>query len=169
MGIPYANLINTTICMWEEMNAWFSCALFRCGYITNSRCLMIYVAIFFRVASLEWGQSYMLTSVPMKYPWSMWYIHLDAMHRCCFALMFSKQCILCLSFFRHAQPARVRTWKYVCHYWPFNPLRPRQMAAVFQTTFSNAISWMKMDWSRLKFHWSLFLRVQLTIFQHWFR
>ena len=29
-------------------------------------------------------------------------------------------------------------------------------------------SWMKMYEFRLKFHWSLFLRVQLTITQHWF-
>ena len=28
---------------------------------------------------------------------------------------------------------------------------------------------MKMLEFRLRFHWSLFLRVQLTIFQHWFR
>ena len=41
--------------------------------------------------------------------------------------------------------------------------------AILQTTFSNAISWMKMLESRLKLHWSLFLSVQLTIFQHWFR
>ena len=44
-----------------------------------------------------------------------------------------------------------------------------KMAAIFQTIFSNAFSWMKMDEFRLTFHWSLFLRVQLTIFQHWFR
>ena len=48
-------------------------------------------------------------------------------------------------------------------------LRPRQMAAFFQTTFSNAFSWMKMYQFRLRFHWGLFLLVQLTIFQHWFR
>ena len=41
--------------------------------------------------------------------------------------------------------------------------------AILQTTFSNAISWMKMFEFRLKFHWSLFLKVQLTIFQQWFR
>ena len=35
-------------------------------------------------------------------------------------------------------------------------------------TFSNAISWMKMFEFRLKFHWSLFLKVKSTIFQHWF-
>ena len=64
--------------------------------------------------------------------------------------------------------------------WPFclgfdmlspllNTLRPGKMAAIFQTTFSNAFSSMKMCEFLLKFHWSLFLGVQLTIFQHWFR
>ena len=40
--------------------------------------------------------------------------------------------------------------------------------AISQTTFSSAFPWMKMFEFRLKFHWSLFLRVHLTIFQHWF-
>ena len=31
-----------------------------------------------------------------------------------------------------------------------------KMAAIFQTTFSNAFSWMKMFKLRLRFHWSLF-------------
>ena len=44
-----------------------------------------------------------------------------------------------------------------------------KMAAIFHTTFSNAFSWMKMYKFRLKFHWSLFPRIQLTIFQHWLR
>ena len=44
-----------------------------------------------------------------------------------------------------------------------------RMDAISQTTFGSAFSWMKMFEFRLKFHWSLFLRVQLTIFQHWFR
>ena len=50
-----------------------------------------------------------------------------------------------------------------------NSLRPRQMDAIFQTTFSNAFSSMKMYEFLLKFHWSLFLGVQLTIFHHWFK
>ena len=50
-----------------------------------------------------------------------------------------------------------------------NTLRPRQMAAIFQTTFSNAFSLMKMYPFRLIFHWSLFPMVKSTIFQHWFR
>ena len=44
-----------------------------------------------------------------------------------------------------------------------------KMAAIFQATFINAFSWMKMYESRLRFHWSLFLWVQLTIFQNWLR
>ena len=39
-----------------------------------------------------------------------------------------------------------------------------KMAAIFQTTFSNAFPWRKMVEFRLKFNWSLFPRVQLTIF-----
>ena len=50
-----------------------------------------------------------------------------------------------------------------------NTLRLRQNAAISQRTLSIAFSWMKMLEFRLNFHWSLFLRVQLTIFQHWFR
>ena len=43
---------------------------------------------------------------------------------------------------------------------------PDKMAAIFQTTFSNAFSWMKMYEFRFRFHWSLFLRVQLTIYHY---
>ena len=42
-------------------------------------------------------------------------------------------------------------------------------ATIFHTTFSNAFSWMKIFAFRWKFQWSLFPRVQLTIFHHWFR
>ena len=48
------------------------------------------------------------------------------------------------------------------HQW-FNTLRPRQMDAISQTTFSIPFSWKKMSEFQLKFHWSLFLRVQSTI------
>ena len=44
-----------------------------------------------------------------------------------------------------------------------------EMNNISQTTFSNVFSSMKMFEFWLKFHWSLFPRVQLTIFQHWFR
>ena len=44
-----------------------------------------------------------------------------------------------------------------------------KMDAISQTTFSNTFSWMKMHEFRLRFHWRLLLRFELTIFQHWFR
>ena len=44
-----------------------------------------------------------------------------------------------------------------------------EMNNTSQTTFSNVFSSMKMFEFRLKFQWSVFLRVQLTTFQHWFR
>ena len=56
----------------------------------------------------------------------------------------------------------------VYHFWMTKPtIQPllthwgwHEMAAVSQTTLSNTFSWMKMFEYRLKFHWSLFLRVQ---------
>ena len=44
-----------------------------------------------------------------------------------------------------------------------------EMNNISQTTFLNAFSSMEMFEFRLKFHWSLFPRVQFTIFQPWFR
>ena len=41
-----------------------------------------------------------------------------------------------------------------------------KMAAILQTAFSNAFSWMKMYEFGLIFHWSLFLSFQLTISQY---
>ena len=40
---------------------------------------------------------------------------------------------------------------------------------ISQTAFSNPFSRMKSFVFWFEFHWSLFLRVQLTISQHWFR
>ena len=44
-----------------------------------------------------------------------------------------------------------------------------KMATILPTTFSNAFSRLKIYEFPLKFLWVLFLRVQLTIFQYWFR
>ena len=44
-----------------------------------------------------------------------------------------------------------------------------KMAAISQTIFSDAFSWMKIFVFWSQFDWSLFLRVQLAITQHWFR
>ena len=55
------------------------------------------------------------------------------------------------------------TWINLTHL-PLN-----KMATISQTTFSSAFSWMKRFVFWFEFHWSFFLRVQLTIFKHWFR
>ena len=44
-----------------------------------------------------------------------------------------------------------------------------KMAAILQTRFWDVFSWMKSSVSWFEFPWSLFLRVQLTISQCWFR
>ena len=44
-----------------------------------------------------------------------------------------------------------------------------KMADILQRTFSTALSWMKIFELWSKFKWILFLRVQLTVSQHWLR
>ena len=41
-----------------------------------------------------------------------------------------------------------------------------EIDAILQAKFSDVFCWMKMHWLRLKFHWIILPRVQLTIFQH---
>ena len=51
-----------------------------------------------------------------------------------------------------------------CVWWFFIT----KLTDIFQTTFSNAFSWMEIVVFRWKFYWNLFHGVQLTILQHWF-
>ena len=44
-----------------------------------------------------------------------------------------------------------------------------KMDAISQMTHTTAFSWMKTYEFRLRFHWSLLLRFESTILQHWFR
>ena len=44
-----------------------------------------------------------------------------------------------------------------------------RMVAIFQTAFSNAFYWIQNIVLWWNFHYKLFPRVQVTIFQHWFR
>ena len=63
----------------------------------------------------------------------------------------------------------VVTWWYACRPMALTHWGRDEMNNISQTTFSNVFSSMKMYEFRLKFHWSLFPSVQLSIFQHWFR
>ena len=62
---------------------------------------------------------------------------------------------------------------FACHcQWILNGLSHlwmNKVATISQTIFSDALSWMKSFVFRLKVHLNFFLRVQLTITQHWFR
>ena len=67
-------------------------------------------------------------------------------------------------------------WKTIFSIWilPYffpcvNTLRPKRNGRHFPDDFFKCFSWMKMYKFRLRFHWILFWRVRLTIFQHWLR
>ena len=53
--------------------------------------------------------------------------------------------------------------------WHFKTLRPRHNDRHLPRTFSNSFSVMKIHEFRLRFHYSLFQRIKVTIYQHWFR
>ena len=83
------------------------------------------------------------------------------------SMLFHKQCDNCATAADAAQTNMTKWHIYIGNcltHWGRD-----KMDAIFQTTFSNGFSWMKMYEFRLTFHWSLFLGVQLTIFQHLFR
>ena len=50
---------------------------------------------------------------------------------------------------------------------PLTHLGWDKMAVIIQTTFPSAFSWMQMYKFRSRFDWSLFPRIQLTIFHNW--
>ena len=112
----------------------------------------------FNIQIKKWICSYMLKVVETyTHKWMM-EVHTTSSH----SIMMS--CLLsCCAMF---QPMRTgKTYIYVSlTHWGQD-----KMDAISQTTFWSALSWIKMFESRLKFHWSLILRVQVTIFQHWFR
>ena len=62
----------------------------------------------------------------------------------------------------------VTWWLNICSGCPLTHGGWDKMVAIFHTTFWNGFSRTKMYEVRLRFHWSLFPRVQLTIFQYWF-
>ena len=66
-----------------------------------------------------------------------------------------------------SEPMMVSLLTHICVARPHLPLG--KMAAFPQTIYSTAFSRMRSVVLWLKFHWSLFIRVQLTITQHWFR
>ena len=65
---------------------------------------------------------------------------------------------------------RNTTYRYIeRHHYELTHWGRDKMAAISQTTLSNDFFRMKMFEFRLRFHWNLFPRPQLTIFHHWCR
>ena len=64
-----------------------------------------------------------------------------------------------------------QTYIWKKHFYCINvsALRPKHNGHHFAEHIFNCISWMKTFDFHIKFHWSMFLRVQLIICQHWFR
>ena len=85
----------------------------------------------------------------------------DATHMICFIWIWA----LAINRFAYANDDKMLFDYYILTQLTHLPLD--KMAAVSLMTFSNALSWMKSFVFRFRFHWSLFLRVQLTITQHW--
>ena len=62
-----------------------------------------------------------------------------------------------------------RTCRLSQQYWLLTHAGLNKMVNISQTTFSNALSWKKIFVLWLQFHWSLFLKVYLTLwFRYWF-
>ena len=83
--------------------------------------------------------------------------------------LFAKGCLGVLIQFNAAPSWGNGSIKTNTKYFHFTHWGRDEMNNISQTTFSNVFSSIKMFEFRWKFHWSLFPRVQLTIFQHWFR
>ena len=71
-------------------------------------------------------------------------------------------------------PKSCQNINHICQHWIVDAHTLTQwgrdkMATISLATPSNAFSWMETCEFRLKFHLCLFLRVQLTTFQHWLR
>ena len=59
--------------------------------------------------------------------------------------------------------------QYVTNNYGLNTLRPRQNGHHFPDDIFKWIFFNCNVWTVLRFHWNLFLRFELTIFQHWLR
>ena len=57
---------------------------------------------------------------------------------------------------------------HIFSYNTFNSLRPRWHRHHYANNIFKCTFLIENVWTLIRFHWSLFLRVQFTIFQHWF-
>ena len=137
-----------------------------CGEKTIVRSSYLHNGISYtgKVSSLYWFRPLVRTKYVILLVWTLPYVLTSPMASCIL------HHVITYIYERGQMSKHGEAWDYVTKgVCALNTLRPRHMAAIFQTTFSNTFSWKKMSEFRLQFHWSLFLRVQLTICQHCFR
>ena len=129
----------------------------------------MYLYFFVQVSTVnhEWNDDFCAYGRPMGHLFFLLFSYVIFLILCkLFLLYFTLYGIhvhIHVHIFVHTMEACNKDYYYY-YYWGRD-----KMDAISQTTFWSAFSWMKMFEFRLKFHWSLFLRVQLTIFRHWFR
>ena len=105
--------------------------------ISNNQCMWTYYY------KIRWDSAMMWQIAAFKCIFN-WYIHPGIYSSMVYSITWRHK--LCRVFTLDALASRpVACLHLVCKIvWIHNTLRPRQMAAIFQTTFSNAFSWMKM-------------------------
>ena len=89
---------------------------------------------------------------------SMYVRRISMRLRCCWPCLLSTNVIL------EAVAMKAIPLKRIWTRW-----RRDKMAAILHTTFSIPFSWMRIRTFQLNCQWILFLSVQLTLFNHWFR
>ena len=91
-------------------------------------------------------------------------IHHTVNH-CGACLLMNCRCVCIISIFSQVRGGCVQMTATYFHIEAYSI----KQCSIFQATFSNAFSLMKMYKFRIKFHLTLYLKVQLTIFQNCFR
>ena len=98
--------------------------------------------------------------------YSNWYISWSVLHTCPLKVVYIVTYII-----YHISLNPCNSFSTVCGQVIsfINSSSPGQNGRFSQMLYSDAFSWMESFISWLKFHWSLFRRVQLTMTQLWFR
>ena len=149
--------LNSLVCLKPQCDIW---KLMRKFQLCTEICSSDYRIILLR--NISWN-------ISLKNTYPSCHETPDTQKRLCFAVgdcfSVTKLCWY-KNFLKY--PHRMTKMMQPSHF-PLTHWDRDKIDAISQTTFSSAFSWMKMFEFRLKFHWSLFLRVQLTTFQHWSR
>ena len=152
---------------WQPETTLWMCTVHSIKY-AHMLCCHLYAVLmnasscnYSGLVSWHWG-NHMIAPVPVKQPWRIW---LNRFQESTITdnINTTKQSTSNYNWYQTT--TKHSTTRTMClTHWGRD-----QIDAISQTPFSNVFSRMKVNEFRLGFHWSLFLRFELTIFQHWFR